>query len=159
MKTCFKCLEAKSLDLFYRHPQTADGYLNKCKACARADTANNRDQKIEYYRSFDRARQDQPHRIAAREKYKKSSHGKQTIRTGRIAWDGRNPEKKRAHRAVQNAIRSGSMIRGCCEVCGSARAQAHHDDYKKALAVRWLCHVHHVLWHRIERKERRENIF
>lgn len=29
-KTCFKRLQTKSLEDFYRHPQMADGRVNKC---------------------------------------------------------------------------------------------------------------------------------
>ena len=40
------------------------------------------------------------------------------------------------------------MTRQPCEVCGNAKAQAHHDDYGKPLDVRWLCTTHHAEWHR-----------
>jgi len=33
MKTCFKCKEAKSTDLFFKHSQTPDGLHSWCKAC------------------------------------------------------------------------------------------------------------------------------
>ena len=40
VKKCFKCGELKPLTEFYTHPGTADGFLNKCKACTRKDTRN-----------------------------------------------------------------------------------------------------------------------
>ena len=61
-------------------------------------------------------------------------------------WRRANPEKKRAHDAVDRAIRRGELVRGPCEVCGQ-RAEAHHDDYSKPLQVRWLCRGHHKAAH------------
>jgi hypothetical protein len=46
-------------------------------------------------------------------------------------------------RAVGAAIKRGDLVRGPCEVCGTAKTVAHHDDYEKPLEVRWLCHSHH----------------
>ena len=33
MKTCFRCKETKSTDLFFKHAQTSDGFHSWCKAC------------------------------------------------------------------------------------------------------------------------------
>lgn len=55
------------------------------------------------------------------------------------------PEKVRCHRIVASAIRSGILIRpGCCSACSvECRPQAHHDDYRRPLKVRWLCRTCH----------------
>ena len=36
-KRCFKCLEIKSADDFYKHAAMGDGRLGKCKECTKAD--------------------------------------------------------------------------------------------------------------------------
>jgi len=53
-----------------------------------------------------------------------------------------------AHDAVETAIANGTLIRHPCEICGSTRVDAHHDDYGKPLQVRWLCRKHHLEHHR-----------
>jgi hypothetical protein len=64
----------------------------------------------------------------------------------------------RAQHLAQRAIEKGVLVRpalcqGCCQeptpyVDGRSGLQAHHDDYNKPLAVRWLCKLCHDAWHR-----------
>ena len=51
MKTCKKCKNEKPLDDFYKHPQTADGYMNSCKGCCKKyrSPAKPKDYKKEYH--------------------------------------------------------------------------------------------------------------
>jgi hypothetical protein len=53
------------------------------------------------------------------------------------------PHKNAAHSAVNNAKRRGKLYPKPCEICGSIKSEAHHDDYMKKLEVRWLCSTHH----------------
>lgn len=54
----------------------------------------------------------------------------------------------RAWRMVRYHVSRGFLFPEPCAVCGSGRTDAHHDDYRKPLVVRWLCRSHHTLWHR-----------
>lgn len=73
------------------------------------------------------------------------------MRLGR-AVDGRlyaelRPERAAAHRAVQQALRSGRLRRLPCKVCGEPEAHAHHPDYFRTLDVVFLCQTHHAEVH------------
>lgn len=68
-------------------------------------------------------------------------------RASKRKWQKANPEKRKAHKLVEMALRSGSITRSSCERCGSANAQAHHDDYTKPLDVIWLCPKDHKARH------------
>lgn len=68
-------------------------------------------------------------------------------------WNDANRHKLKAHGAVKVALRNGILKRGKCEVCGSLRVDAHHDDYTMPLIVRWLCRKHHRALHAAERRE------
>lgn len=55
-----------------------------------------------------------------------------------------------ARTAVELALRHGEMQRPShCSACGLANGviEAHHDDYTKPLAVRWLCKACHEVVH------------
>jgi len=130
MKTCFKCGHTKPVDDFYRHAQMGDGHLNKCKACTKCDVARYRRTHRESVAEYERER----FSLAAR----KAQADRQRDRFRAVY-----PEKYRAHNAVGQAMRDGSLVREACEVCGAPETDAHHDDYSRPLSVRWLCRRHH----------------
>lgn len=132
-KRCFKCGTVKPLTEFYKHPQMGDGHLNKCKACNKADATNHRGRKIEEYRAYDRAR------------------GNRQPKTYLKEYRARFPNKVRATRAVQYALKTGKLKAEPCFICGE-RAEAHHPDYDAPLAVVWLCPPHHKQAHALARK-------
>jgi ribosomal protein S27AE len=150
MKICKKCGAEKPLTEYYKHKGFADGHLNKCKDCAKSDARKNRDDKLEYYREYDRMRhRDDPERRAYSHAQSAAWRKENPERHGELvrSWQERNPEKRSAHIKVGNAIKSGKLIKGLCEVCGSSKVHAHHDDYSRPLDVRWLCPEHHSLEH------------
>ena len=57
------------------------------------------------------------------------------------------PSERKVRALAMRAIENGTLVRGVCEVCGSTKVDAHHDDYNKPLEVRWLCREHHLQWH------------
>ena len=63
------------------------------------------------------------------------------------AYRNRHPERIAANHAVYLAIRRGDLVPQPCEFCGEDRVDAHHDDYTKPFAIRWLCHAHHMAIH------------
>lgn len=48
-------------------------------------------------------------------------------------------------------VKRGKVQKGLCEVCGSERAEAHHEDYTKPLEVHWLCRDHHLELHEAQK--------
>lgn len=130
MKKCFKCNKEKSLFEFYKHSGMKDGYLGKCKECAKIDTKKNRINNIEHYRKYDRKR-------GNRQGYEYTKN-----------YRHKYPNKYKAHSITRNAIQAKKLFKEPCEVCGTTKnICAHHDDYLKPLNVRWLCSAHHAQWH------------
>lgn len=67
---------------------------------------------------------------------------------GATSWGLAELQKVRARALVHLALRVGVLVRGPCEYawrgdCCSGTVHAHHSDYQRALAVRWLCARHH----------------
>lgn len=128
-KICFKCHRVMPIEEFYRHPLMADGHLNKCKSCAKRDVRENRAARREQYSAYERLRFNRPER-------------KKAIIESQRRRRKLHPEKRLAWQAVAAALRKGMLVRRPCELCGK-HAQAHHEDYSRPLAVRWLCFRHH----------------
>lgn len=118
-KRCARCTETLPLTTFSRR---GTNYQPYCKPCA---TANLRDW---LKRPGNRARL-----------YDATAASKQ-----------RYPERDKARHKLNAAVRAGRVAPGPCEVghgC-QGKVEAHHDDYAKPLAVRWLCRTHHAALHR-----------
>lgn len=147
-KWCRQCEQDVRVADYYRHPYTADRLMAVCKACHRASVRANYANNREHFREYERGRASLPHRVEAREAYAQTPNGKARGSAAKRRYTERNPVKRSAVNAVNNALRGGRLSRHPCEVCGNVQAQAHHDDYGKPLDVRWLCSAHHAEWHR-----------
>lgn len=66
-----------------------------------------------------------------------------------LDWRVKFPERHRAHKAVQGAVRVGGLVRpNRCERCGGERyTVAHHEDHGRPLDVTWLCDPCHAKRH------------
>ena len=149
-KQCFKCGEAKDLSAFYKHPKMPDGHVNKCKECNKLDVRENRKNREDYYREYDKKRAMKPHRVEARKIYQSSDEGKAIMKKIKSRWVEKNPIKRAAQIMVGNAVRDGRLNKPkSCESCGISpkRLHGHHDDYAQPLVVRWLCPKCHKVWH------------
>jgi hypothetical protein len=135
-KVCFKCGEDKPIDDFYRHPEMADGHLNKCKECTKRDVRSNRESNIEYYREYDKIRFNTNER--------RKQHDRSVKKHRR-----ENPEKYKARTALGNALRDGKISKPkACEVCGDdGQLHGHHHDYSEPLEVTWVCQKCHTRIH------------
>jgi hypothetical protein len=141
-KKCYKCLESKLITEFHAHPNTKDGLLGKCKACAARDTRDHyRMHKVDpewvvRNRAIKRAR-------AVRCPRPKTKRDPEVSRN----YYQRNKDKFRAHQRAARAETKGIIVSpGACEWCGLniAKLEKHHEDYSKPLQVTWLCRACHA---------------
>jgi hypothetical protein len=115
---------------FFKHPNTKDGRLGKCIACARKDSTEHRWKNVDRIREFDRKR-----------------GNRQSVSYLRN-WRKSNPEKYAAHIIVGNALASGKIVKQPCEKCESEKhIHGHHNDYSKPLEITWLCCICHKQEH------------
>lgn len=138
-KKCFKCNQEKPLAEFYVHKAMADGYLNKCKECAKNDVAKHRIDNIERIRAYDRERAKHPDRIKANVEITRQ-------------WRAEDKRRQYAHGQVSKAIKKGTLVRMPCVKCADPKSEAHHEDYDKPLDVVWLCSICHHQRHQEIRK-------
>jgi hypothetical protein len=148
MKLCRTCNTEKDCSLFGKRVASIDGLCAKCKVCQS---------------KYDKSRSKNPDRVLARNNYAKTEAGIEALSRGKKKWAAKNkgkiyettksyreryPNKYRAHGKVAYAIKMGDLTAKPCEICGKINTHGHHDDYSKALDVRWLCPKHHNEWHK-----------
>ena len=140
---CKKCKSTLSVEKFYTYQ------MNECKDCTCKRVRKNRKQKREYYLQFDRNRNMDSHRVAARREYIQTEAGKAARRKATAKHKENYPNEYKAKNIFRYALRSGKIIKiANCQQCGNESQEAHHDDYNHPLDVRWLCIPCHKEWHK-----------
>ncbi len=127
-KPCRTCEAVLPIEQFYAHARMADGRLNHCRSCVTKRVRKHR-RENDSVRAYDRARGSRQSPEYLKNHYRQ------------------NPDAKRAHNAVTNAIRDGKMEKEPCLFCGSSKVEGHHRDYSKPLDVIWLCPQCHKRLH------------
>lgn len=99
------------------------------------------------------------HDPAKKQAYSRDYYSRPGPRAERAAYQRRRyrneaeRQKFDARQQTKDAIRRGELIPQPCETCGVSKVDAHHDDYTKPLAVRWLCRKHHSEHHKAAKGE------
>ena len=126
-----------------------DGHLNKCKECTKSENRKNYNiKKIdpEWLIKERKRTRERHYRLNYAEKYRaKTRAQKKIVKERSKSWIAKNPEKRKAHLRVGNALRSGKLTKEPCEVCGAKKVEAHHDDYSKPLDVKSVSYTHLTL--------------
>jgi len=115
-----------------------DGHLNKCKKCAKKDSNDHRANNLEKIRKYDYDR------------FHYDSGRRERCFENSRNYRKKYPDRYRAYGIVNNAVRSGKLIRLPCAICGDLNSHGHHEDYSKPLEVVWVCALHH---HELDRKK------
>ena len=90
--------------------------------------------------------------LASRRAWRSSPAGKASAEATRARWRAAHPDRARARDAVNNAVRSGRLVRpDTCSGCGKpGRVEGHHHlgyDAAHLLDVVWMCHACHWMAH------------
>ena len=150
MKTCNRCGQSKPLDQFSKHLSRKDGYSTICREC---NSSKCHEFWVHKKQDANFLLKNRERRSASRLLRPDAPRDKAAKAAANSIWLSRNTEKKRAHSAVNWALKCGRLIRKPCVICGNPKSQAHHEDYTKPLDVIWFCHTHHMKHHRNRRAE------
>ncbi len=150
MKTCNTCNIEKNETDYYSNTK-------RCKECTRARVRANRLSNLEYYQNYDRNRPNKVERAIKQSEYAKTPRGKEVALKGMRNFR-RDKVKYGAHCELNNALRDGKINKpSTCSNCNTdCNPHGHHDDYSKALDVRWLCTKCHTDFHNHVREKQRE---
>ena len=135
-KKCFKCGLLLPISMFYAHREMADGHLNKCKNCAKADVHKN------YLKNIENEEYVEKERIRGREKYKRLNYCKRYNQP-------RNKASARNSRRFFE-VRLGKL---------PENIELHHWNYNEPKSVFILDRRTHARLHKLIERPENSNIF
>jgi hypothetical protein len=138
---CRVCKRDLAREMFAPSAEAKRDYC--CRECMRDQGAARRAANPDATRAAARERTRRHRALTPPAKRQRTPAEREAEKVREKKYAANNPEKRKARQAVNNAIAAGKLQRGSCEICGAEKAEAHHDDYAKPLAVRWLCAKHH----------------
>mgnify|MGYP001569443019 CR=1 FL=1 len=134
-RKCAICKKIKSLSLFYINRSKAIGHSYRCKDCERIIY---RDRRLKHIEVFKRRERDH----YKRHKDEIARKGKRRYQKAKYKYSARGKVRRAIYKGILNKPK-------WCSICLKVTNQldAHHDDYKKPLVVRWLCKCCHMRHH------------
>ena len=169
-KRCTKCQRVLSAQHFTREIKNPDGLKRWCRDCNKAYLedyrrknherlvqadrvyyASHRDERVRYRAEYYRAHRDGVRETNDRWAEQHPDLAREVRRQGAQRYRERHPDRIKAQDAVKIALCSGKLQRQPCEVCGTAKTDAHHyRGYapEHRLDVLWLCRRCHAAVHR-----------
>jgi hypothetical protein len=134
IRTCHCCEAVKPLNLFVREKSYTSGYGQPCLQC-KAEK-----QRLRSSNNPERAKE-------IRQQYANRHGGLGPSKEYMASYRAKFPERRRAGRLVNKAIKRGDLVRpGRCQKCGvGCYPDASHHDYARPLDVEWLCKSCHFI--------------
>lgn len=126
MKPCKCCGVETVLDNFYKQPNCADGYANKCKECVRLYNIDNVERTSKRACKWHKSKRGKE---CSKARYRKHLNARRAGNFFRRHNKEKYPDK--------------------CQKCNKkSTIEAHHHDYNLPMEVAYLCPICHVNWHK-----------